>query len=103
MKSAWNSTATSKSPAATRSRSEEHTSELQSQSNFVCRLLLENNRASSRRSNTQSGDTRSRKGPRSHERPPLGGGSERRRHGGSAAGSRSAGHASRQPGARGRV
>src|SRR2546430_9479374 len=45
MKSAWNSTATSKSPAATRSRSEEHTSELQSQSNFVCRLLLENDRA----------------------------------------------------------
>src|SRR2546430_10878186 len=44
MKSAWNSTATSKSPAATRSRSEEHTSELQSQSNFVCRLLLENNK-----------------------------------------------------------
>src|SRR2546430_9006287 len=29
------------SPWATRSRSEEHTSELQSQSNLVCRLLLE--------------------------------------------------------------
>src|SRR2546430_6427575 len=29
------------STAATRSRSEEHTSELQSQSNLVCRLLLE--------------------------------------------------------------
>src|SRR2546430_10644922 len=28
-------------PAAVRSRSEEHTSELQSQSNLVCRLLLE--------------------------------------------------------------
>src|SRR2546427_4733268 len=28
-------------PAATRGRSEEHTSELQSQSNLVCRLLLE--------------------------------------------------------------
>src|SRR2546430_8097418 len=28
-------------PATTRSRSEEHTSELQSQSNLVCRLLLE--------------------------------------------------------------
>src|SRR2546427_8506418 len=28
-------------PAARRSRSEEHTSELQSQSNLVCRLLLE--------------------------------------------------------------
>src|SRR5688572_32098602 len=29
------------SPARRRSRSEEHTSELQSQSNLVCRLLLE--------------------------------------------------------------
>src|SRR5688572_31801001 len=29
------------SPAPTNSRSEEHTSELQSQSNLVCRLLLE--------------------------------------------------------------
>src|SRR2546430_12557320 len=28
-------------PSATRARSEEHTSELQSQSNLVCRLLLE--------------------------------------------------------------
>src|SRR2546427_8444451 len=28
-------------PASSRSRSEEHTSELQSQSNLVCRLLLE--------------------------------------------------------------
>src|SRR3989475_5436153 len=31
----------SSSPAASASRSEEHTSELQSQSNLVCRLLLE--------------------------------------------------------------
>src|SRR2546430_9778348 len=30
--------------AATRSRSEEHTSELQSQSNLVCRLLLDTKR-----------------------------------------------------------
>src|SRR2546430_12771891 len=29
------------SPVASRARSEEHTSELQSQSNLVCRLLLE--------------------------------------------------------------
>src|SRR2546430_3889296 len=31
--------------AITRNRSEEHTSELQSQSNLVCRLLLENKKA----------------------------------------------------------
>src|SRR2546430_8031099 len=35
------SPATSASARPTRSRSEEHTSELQSQSNLVCRLLLE--------------------------------------------------------------
>src|SRR5437016_11233714 len=32
----------SRAPSATRSRSEEHTSELQSLTNLVCRLLLEN-------------------------------------------------------------
>src|SRR2546430_12915773 len=39
----WSVTATTRSPSwpATESRSEEHTSELQSQSNLVCRLLLE--------------------------------------------------------------
>src|SRR2546430_7532538 len=36
---------TFQSPSAT-SRSEEHTSELQSQSNLVCRLLLENKHSS---------------------------------------------------------
>src|SRR5688572_32059372 len=35
------SVALSKGPQIPRSRSEEHTSELQSQSNLVCRLLLE--------------------------------------------------------------
>src|SRR2546430_9237165 len=39
-------------------RSEEHTSELQSQSNLVCRLLLEKKKQS--RSKTNSTDTRSR-------------------------------------------
>src|SRR3989475_1122028 len=35
-------------------RSEEHTSELQSQSNLVCRLLLEKKKKSSRRIRTRS-------------------------------------------------
>src|SRR5256886_10125936 len=35
--------------AGTRARSEEHTSELQSQSNLVCRLLLEKKKKSQRR------------------------------------------------------
>src|SRR5205085_11622422 len=34
-----------RSPAVTTARSEEHTSELQSQSNIVCRLLLEKKKA----------------------------------------------------------
>src|SRR5688572_24578705 len=37
----WASSATTARRSAPRSRSEEHTSELQSQSNLVCRLLLE--------------------------------------------------------------
>src|SRR2546427_3797514 len=38
----WRSTATSRIPTCgPKRRSEEHTSELQSQSNLVCRLLLE--------------------------------------------------------------
>src|SRR2546430_17353527 len=37
----WTPGCSSCSPAARRGRSEEHTSELQSQSNLVCRLLLE--------------------------------------------------------------
>src|SRR5688572_30894553 len=36
-----NTTATTVAPRKNRLRSEEHTSELQSQSNLVCRLLLE--------------------------------------------------------------
>src|SRR2546430_9329487 len=40
-------------------RSEEHTSELQSQSNLVCRLLLEKKKKKERRArNAQSGGTR---------------------------------------------
>src|SRR2546430_9022676 len=42
-------------------RSEEHTSELQSQSNLVCRLLLE------KKNNTQPHPTP----PRPHSEPPL--------------------------------
>src|SRR2546430_13564835 len=38
---AANNTATATSPQIVQGRSEEHTSELQSQSNLVCRLLLE--------------------------------------------------------------
>src|SRR2546430_3460830 len=38
----------------TRSRSEEHTSELQSQSNLVCRLLLEKKKISKRPPDTHS-------------------------------------------------
>src|SRR5256886_9530375 len=38
-------------PARRRSRSEEHTSELQSQSNLVCRLLLEKKKRHSRHDN----------------------------------------------------
>src|SRR5256886_11634407 len=38
-------------------RSEEHTSELQSQSNLVCRLLLEKKRTTHARSSDQSGRT----------------------------------------------
>src|SRR5688572_31600421 len=37
----WSSCRVSNIPLYTRVRSEEHTSELQSQSNLVCRLLLE--------------------------------------------------------------
>src|SRR5260221_12288113 len=40
------STRSAKSATACRTRSEEHTSELQSHSDLVCRLLLENRRAS---------------------------------------------------------
>src|SRR2546430_13307911 len=39
----------SRAPRPVRSRSEEHTSELQSQSNIVCRLLLAKNKASEAR------------------------------------------------------
>src|SRR2546427_5909044 len=41
-------------PAADEHRSEEHTSELQSQSNLVCRLLLEKKKNSTRRGSTPS-------------------------------------------------
>src|SRR2546430_13560466 len=44
--------------AAVGLRSEEHTSELQSQSNLVCRLLLEKRQTSSRRSAIHSSTTR---------------------------------------------
>src|SRR2546427_2378756 len=40
-------------PGASRSRSEEHTSELQSQSNLVCRLLLEKKKKERTPSNEQ--------------------------------------------------
>src|SRR5688572_31288958 len=39
--------------AERRDRSEEHTSELQSQSNLVCRLLLEKKKTKKKHSNTQ--------------------------------------------------
>src|SRR2546430_5877408 len=39
--------------AAVVSRSEEHTSELQSQSNLVCRLLLEKKKKKKRKTNTE--------------------------------------------------
>src|SRR2546427_8811880 len=42
------------------SRSEEHTSELQSQSNLVCRLLLEKKKSSSRSSRRPSSAGRAR-------------------------------------------
>src|SRR5688572_31126504 len=38
-------------------RSEEHTSELQSQSNLVCRLLLEKKKATTRRTHTQPSES----------------------------------------------
>src|SRR2546430_9521445 len=44
----------STSPYGTATRSEEHTSELQSQSNLVCRLLLEKTESSQRRTYTHS-------------------------------------------------
>src|SRR2546427_7445033 len=42
----WLTPSTRASPKRTRRRSEEHTSELQSQSNLVCRLLLEKKKQS---------------------------------------------------------
>src|SRR2546430_10373030 len=45
------SPARSRAAAAARYRSEEHTSELQSQSNLVCRLLLEKKKREDRASN----------------------------------------------------
>src|SRR2546427_6220910 len=39
-------------------RSEEHTSELQSQSNLVCRLLLEKKKKKKRKENTEESSTR---------------------------------------------
>src|SRR5688572_31824219 len=39
--------------AGDRDRSEEHTSELQSQSNLVCRLLLEKKKKNNKNTNTQ--------------------------------------------------
>src|SRR2546430_4259282 len=47
--SAWSA---SLRPSAFRARSEEHTSELQSQSNLVCRLLLEKKKTQQRMSLT---------------------------------------------------
>src|SRR2546430_8535754 len=46
------------------SRSEEHTSELQSQSNLVCRLLLENKEPSGRRLRTRQSTPFERPSPR---------------------------------------
>src|SRR2546430_7565398 len=48
-------------PAAVYLRSEEHTSELQSQSNLVCRLLLEKKKI-----NAHAGFPGSRRGPGGH-------------------------------------
>src|SRR2546427_4140464 len=45
-------------------RSEEHTSELQSQSNLVCRLLLEKKKKSSQTRQSATDATRTRAGPR---------------------------------------
>src|SRR2546430_5674170 len=41
VKAPWRTTSADASPGCAARRSEEHTSELQSQSNLVCRLLLE--------------------------------------------------------------
>src|SRR2546430_10766658 len=45
------------SPRGTSGRSEEHTSELQSQSNLVCRLLLEKKKKTNINTNPQSRDS----------------------------------------------
>src|SRR2546427_9493601 len=52
----------SRTEAPARARSEEHTSELQSQSNLVCRLLLEKKKNKHRTTRTTSA-------PQSHHRP----------------------------------
>src|SRR5215207_4180770 len=51
---AWRSPSTRSGTSAGRARSEEHTSELQSRVDLVCRLLLEQKKASPGRSNKNS-------------------------------------------------
>src|SRR2546427_3135344 len=53
-----------------RLRSEEHTSELQSQSNLVCRLLLEKKKPSSRKCSRSAGGTPRRRTPPSRGTDP---------------------------------
>src|SRR5688572_32088506 len=48
-------------PASKRPRSEEHTSELQSQSNLVCRLLLEKKKKKKNKKQNQNKDIRKNK------------------------------------------
>src|SRR2546430_12361457 len=52
-------------------RSEEHTSELQSQSNLVCRLLLEKKTGSPASDRSRQPPTESDRTPRTPERRPL--------------------------------
>src|SRR5688572_31813511 len=59
----WRTCSSTKERRITRSRSEEHTSELQSQSNLVCRLLLE------KKNNTET--------PHCHHKAPFDGESAR--------------------------
>src|SRR2546430_10934441 len=51
----WMSSSSSSAASAVEARSEEHTSELQSQSNLVCRLLLEKKKRPHRDRHTHDG------------------------------------------------
>src|SRR6202041_3686885 len=56
-------------PVRSNARSEEHTSELQSHVNLVCRLLLEKNKKKDK-TKTRSPDTRCNDTPRPHHATP---------------------------------